>query len=1088
VRFGPRLNGRPTGGRRGSRESTGDRAGRKPAGPCADAETGEGHAGPETAGPETAGDRAGRETARDHAGTETAAAEAVNGQADSVSGRGDSVSGRGDSVSGRGDSVSGRGDSVSGRGDTEAIGTIPGDDTASRATGDGAGPVTLDLTSTLAADREAAAASAPKQGAPSRGTGRRVTLGRAVTGPIRAVKWDRLATSIGPAWEWVRARPPADSGRLAFAIVTVLPALVLMAWLVPGAVLLLAGRFLPVPMVLISVPLAAALAMLCLRDLPDRWAVLGRGRQTGRGTERSAPGGAAIAGTDEAAAGMGTAETAEGTGGLATGTGGSATGTGGSATGTGGSAAGIGESAEGTSETARSAAAGGAKRAAAGEPGEGAGEQAAGAGEQAAGGGETAGGGATPGAGTAGDAGEGAGTSAVAGTIAAGPSEPAAGGSAPAAEAGAHAARVGAQAAPAGGRRGAGRRSWAAWWGLGGTVAVAAVFAAWQILVSSSQIIVSRDPGAYLQFGYWIAQHGSLPVPGSLAAFGGAHPGLTFSSFGFASHGGALVPQFMAGLPITLSAGLWAHGVPGAALVSPILGALAILAVGGLTGRLAGPQWAPAGALLLALTVPEIYTSRSAFSQPLVQALLFAGLCLVIDSLCSRHSRVLAALGGLALGLTALADVGSLVVLLPAIVFAGALLAARRPQAVPFAAGLLAGAGFGVASGFVLAGSMMGHTTPAFSTIGILAAVFAGVTIAGAAVSLTGRVRQRVRRALAARPLRWLPDAGAVAVAGLAIAFAIRPYVQTVRGRASPYIAALQRIEHLPVDPGRLYAENSLQWVIWYLGLPALLLGVVGLAVITRRCLRALFTGQDRDGSARLWALPAGIIGWGFIYVLWQPGTSPDQPWASRRLVPVLLPGLVVLAIWISAWLTSRAREQGAGSFAVPAATACFVVALAVPPASITFDIGPLRPTEPSVRLALTGIAFRHTGSGEFGAVRLLCGALPARSSVLILDRAAAGEFAQVVRGLCGVPAGVVAGASQADVTGVINGIGRAGRRAVLLASQPAELAPYQAPPRRVVALSTQQDAHLLAQPPTSTWPVHYELWMSTVGGTFGGS
>ena len=29
----------------------------------------------------------------------------------------------------------------------------------------------------------------------------------------------------------------------------------------------------------------------------------------------------------------------------------------------------------------------------------------------------------------------------------------------------------------------------------------------------------------------------------------------------------------------------------------------------------------------------------------------------------------------------------------------------------------------------------------------------------------------------------------------------------------------------------------------------------------------------------------------------------PDQPWASRRLVPVVLPGLILCAMWAAAWL-----------------------------------------------------------------------------------------------------------------------------------------------------------------------------------------
>ena len=644
-------------------------------------------------------------------------------------------------------------------------------------------------------------------------------------------------------------------------------------------------------------------------------------------------------------------------------------------------------------------------------------------------------------------------------------------------------------------RRGAGSPArttgWSAWWGLAGTVAVAAAFGAWQLRANSPQLIVDRAPGAFFQFGYWIAQHGSLPIPTELAAFGGSHPGLTFSSFGFISHAGAIAPGLAAGLPITLAAGLWTHGLAGGVALSPLLGALAVLSVGGLTGRLAGPQWAPAGALLLAITLPETYTSRSAFSEILVQALLFGGLCLVVDSLAPRQSRILAALAGLALGLTVLVAVGSLVALLPAIVFVGALLAARRPQALPLAGGLLAGIGLGLVGGFALAAPMMEALSPEIGLVALAAAAFLAVTLVGAAAGLVEPVRRRVARVLAARPLRWLPEAGAVIVVAAAAAFVIRPYLQTVEGVANPYIVALQRISHLAANPRRLYAEDSLYWVIWYLGAPALLLGVAGLALLTRRCLRALITWRDPTGAARAWALPLMIIGWGAITVLWRPSTTPDQPWASRQLVPVLIPGLIVAAIWVCAVLALRARERGAGMVAVSAAVVCFVAALAVPPVITTFGIGGKRVVSPASYPATSAPAFQRTGVGQLDAITNLCGAIPGGSPVLLLDGVAARRFTQVIRGMCGIPAGVMAGAAPTQVEEVMRQIMRTGHQAVLLATRPVELAPYGGTPSQVVDLTTIQDAHVLTQPPASGWPVRYVLWMSgpgTAGGPGGGA
>jgi hypothetical protein len=355
-------------------------------------------------------------------------------------------------------------------------------------------------------------------------------------------------------------------------------------------------------------------------------------------------------------------------------------------------------------------------------------------------------------------------------------------------------------------------------------------------------------------------------------------------------------------------------------------------------------------------------------------------------------------------------------------------------------------------------------------------------------IALVDPARRRARKLLAGRPLRWLPEAGAALVILAGIGLVIRPYLQKVHGPASPYVAALQRLQGLPVDPGRLYAESSLYWVIWYIGVPVLLLGLVGLAMVTRMCVRALITWRDPTGAARSWVLPVSIIGWGLFAVLWQPGTVPDQPWASRQLVPVVLPGLIVLAVWVAAWMIGRAHARGAGRTAIALATACFVVALAVPPAAITFGIELTQPADPATRLALSGLAFRTTGAGEVAAVEQLCGAIPPHSSVVLLDKVAARAFAQVIRGTCGVPTGIAIDATPGNVSVIIGGIERAGRHPALLATKAAELTPYGAASREIVNLVTQQDAHLLTRPPTSTWPMQYSLWISQPGGTAAGA
>ena len=658
-------------------------------------------------------------------------------------------------------------------------------------------------------------------------------------------------------------------------------------------------------------------------------------------------------------------------------------------------------------------------------------------------------------------------------------------------------------AAPGAGPPGRSVPAWAGWWGLAGTIAVAAGFGAWQIRLNSPQIIVSREPGAAFQLSYWIAGHGSLPIPESLRDFGGAHPGLVFASTGLAATHGGLTPQFAPGLAIVAAGGWWIHGMSTAALVSPVLGALAVLVFGGLAGRLAGPQWAPPAAVVLALTLPEQYTSRSAFTEPLVQLLLLGGLCLVADSLRARHgpgwltsypgwlrwpgwlspSMAAAALGGLALGLSALASLSVLPDLIPVIPFIGLLVVAKRPQALPLALGVLGGAGFALAASWVTAPAALAAPGFPVQLASLVALAAAALTLAAVAVAAWPPARAWVSRA-ARRALRWrVPDIAAALVPAALITLLVRPTFQTAHWNPGPgtagYIGALQKLLGLPVQPTRSYAEDTLYWVIWYVGIPALLLGGFGMALLTRRCVRALLRWADEDGVAWTWSLPLALIAWTTVSVLWEPRTVPDQPWASRTLVPVVLPGFILCSVWVAAWLDRRARERGAGRVAVSLAAACFVLAMAVPTAVTTLGISLSHGVTGHSGPAATGVGVKRTGAGEAAAVQELCGAMSARMSVLILDQLAANEFAQATRGMCGVPAGVMAGASGAQVQAVIRSITSAGREPVLLATRPGELTPYGATPRRAVDLFTTQDAHDLTQPPSTTWPISDQLWMS---------
>jgi hypothetical protein len=674
-------------------------------------------------------------------------------------------------------------------------------------------------------------------------------------------------------------------------------------------------------------------------------------------------------------------------------------------------------------------------------------------------------------------------------------------------------------------------------WSILCTIAVAAGYGVWQALEKSQQLVVARAPGGYLQYAYWIAHHGSAQIPVLANDFGLSPgttlPGLSFASPGFLVHGAQLLPGYMAGLPLVLAGGIWARGVTGALLMGPLLGGCAILSVAGLAGRLAGPRWAPAAAVVLAVVLPEQYVSRTTLTQPLVQVLLFGGLCLVLDSLAVRRpprgprgpwgvrgpwgaestgftggqlpwqAMTLAGFGGLALGLTVLADIGSVNLLLPLFPFLAIMFVARMPQAGPMAFGLLVGIGCGVAEGSRLARPYLSGLSTQLHDIGLAAAGFGLLTVLIAPLAFA-----RVRAVLG-KVVRWtLPVMGlsgvtrrvpiiAVVLEGLPVllpvaalvGFAIRPLQQVTKGATNPYtiryVAALQKLAGLPVDGRQQYYEQSLNWVIWYIGLPAVLLACIGAALVGRRCVRALLRWRGAAPGARLWGLPLMVFAWSTGTVLWDPAIFPDQPWASQRLVPVVLPGITCLAVWMCSRVRLRAVDLGASQVTGMVVAGCSVLAMGLPAAVTTFDPGYVKASAgTSKHLAARGMALQRTYAGSQYAVSRLCSAIGPSSSVVIVDKTTAALFTQVVRGMCDTPTARMDGASPASVEQVVTAIERTGRRPVLLGSTASSVDLIGAEPQRVLNLATLQDAHALTGPPAAPWPVTYTVWLASPSGT----
>jgi hypothetical protein len=603
-------------------------------------------------------------------------------------------------------------------------------------------------------------------------------------------------------------------------------------------------------------------------------------------------------------------------------------------------------------------------------------------------------------------------------------------------------------------------------WALWSLVAVSVAFGIFNALFHSQFVIVEYDAASYMQFANWISQHGTTVIAENSQAFGGHPASITYASAAFFQVDGHVVPQFMAGLPMVLSVGFWAGGMRLAVFWAPVLGALAVFTFGGLAARLVGPRWAPFAALAIGVTIPMQYVSRDTWSEPLALIFLVGGLSLWIDSQHAdrgeedagrwrtnwrHHSRsashVLAGVAGLLLGLVLLVRIDGPADILFVIPYCGLLILRRQRQVVPLLAGLLVGTVYGAVDGAFL--SLPYLRVNKWSVIGEVAVV--ALMLIGT-VAAIWRLRRRgsERRAPAKR---WLVRAAAIlpfAVLALAL---VRPFIQ--RGWVTDY----------PHN----YAPLSLHWIYWYTGAGAIALAVIAYAVLGRRCVK---------GEAPAWVLPILVFACATCVFLIRPAITPHQPMASRRLAAAVLPGTILLAVWMAAWIGRKSRSVQLANFPAFLRRAPRVAAIAICAAGIA-----LQPVTGN----LTGLAFKRTFAGEVAAVNTLCQGIPKGRSVLIIDAQLMLKFGQAIRGTCDVPVAAAhtttPGGYQPDtgniiepatIVAAVRAIEESGHQPLVLAAKPAEFAPVtrefgNGTVKLILKLTTKDDSHILYGAPKET-------------------
>jgi hypothetical protein len=579
----------------------------------------------------------------------------------------------------------------------------------------------------------------------------------------------------------------------------------------------------------------------------------------------------------------------------------------------------------------------------------------------------------------------------------------------------------------------------------------------------------------------------------------------------------------MTGVPALLAIGGWIDGLAGVLHGNAVLSMLALLAFAGLALRLIGPRWTPLAVLALALVQPELDVARATYSEPAAQLLLLGGLAIVIDALIAGHllpGRVPAAgttpiapifaerglfVGGLVLGLVFVVRIDAVADLCPLVPLVGWLAYHRAHGWRRLASGLLLGLAVGGFDCLVLTLPYTKHVGSDLGLVGIGFAVVVPVTLVGFVVARwwdhrTARAAEpppveansvvepatrsstrsifakldgvAFRMATLARPhfVRSRVAAAAAAIVLLiGVFFAIRPHLMTWHANPNSgganYVLQVQRFQGMAEDPTRNYYENSAIWLSWYFGWASLVLALLG------ACWLAF---KQVAGRRRVWVPAFLVFFFTTVAVLFKPSITADHPWADRRFVPVVLPGVVLFAVAAVAMLVGklqprwpRLQPRAIGSAVARGALGAALIALIVVP----------------TWFGSKDVLYSKTEVGEPALVKTVCAALRPGDVVLAVGNRAKTEWPGTLRVMCGVDAGYLDGADDAAGMAAVAAQATAdGGRLMLLvegASDKQEAQSEAAWPAEPTGFQrTSEATHTLVKRPGKPAPFDTTIWL----------
>ncbi len=122
------------------------------------------------------------------------------------------------------------------------------------------------------------------------------------------------------------------------------------------------------------------------------------------------------------------------------------------------------------------------------------------------------------------------------------------------------------------------------------------------------------------------------------------------------------------------------------------------------------------------------------------------------------------------------------------------------------------------------------------------------------------------------------------------------------------FVEAIQKAREHTIEPSRLYYEYSAEWMGWYVGTPIVYIGLfVAIWLFATYFRKGFIDKFPLIVFCMIILLSAGV------YMI-HPSVSPDQIWAVRRFLPVVIPGLIFCCMYalqyIEQQLVHKVRAQ----------------------------------------------------------------------------------------------------------------------------------------------------------------------------------